>query len=209
MSLSIPNPPLCSRRVPAPLPSLPPQPPTSPNPTTGNTTTATTTLGACFLRNGFADHRRKYPRFYLPVSALSDSSALDSLLEQAARAGFNAAVFDLKDETGILHYASATELAGAGEQCRPDALSLSELKELAQRMRDKELLPPRLFAFKDRTALRSDGGPHRPARRTGLDVAGQQQRTGRQALAQPLFLSGAPVYYRSVYGTEGSGASAA
>ena len=128
-------------------------PPTPSNPTTGNTTTATTTPAPVSSGTASLITGENIRGFYLPVSALSDSSALDSLLEQAARAGFNTAVFDLKDETGILHYASATELAVRANSAAPDALSLSELKELAQRMRDKGITPlPRLFAFKDRTA---------------------------------------------------------
>lgn len=49
--------------------------------------------------------------FYLPAAVLSNTSTLDSLLEEAAEAGFNTAVFDLKDENGVLHYVSATDLA--------------------------------------------------------------------------------------------------
>ncbi len=91
--------------------------------------------------------------FYLPVSVLRDTAALDETLEQAAAAGFDAVLFDLKDEEGRLYYVSATELAIAGGGITEDALTLDELKAAAQAMQAKGFTPvPRLFAFRDNTA---------------------------------------------------------
>jgi hypothetical protein len=91
--------------------------------------------------------------FYLPVSALKQTAALDALLDEAAAAGFNAAVFDLKDENGVLHYASQTEDALTAGAAAEDAFRLEELQVLIQHMKDRGVTPiPRLYAFKDRTA---------------------------------------------------------
>lgn len=91
--------------------------------------------------------------FYLPVSALKQASALDTLLGEASSAGFNAVVFDLKDENGALHYRSATGDAQTAGAVAEDAVSVEELTNLIQRMKENGITPvPRLFAFRDRTA---------------------------------------------------------
>lgn len=106
-------------------------PPTTPSPSTG-----TITRG-----------------FYLPAATLKDAAALDAQLTAAAAAGFDAVLFDLKDEQGALHYASATPLAVAGGGITDDALTLDALKAAADLMREKGLTPvPRVYAFRDNIA---------------------------------------------------------
>lgn len=95
----------------------------------------------------------------IDTALLSDTVALDAFLGQAAEAGFNSVVFDLKDDKGCLLYASAIEQgdgsashpgepSGCGEcspagypsvGCRPSAGTGFEPV-------------PRLYAFKDQVA---------------------------------------------------------
>ena len=94
--------------------------------------------------------------FYLPTTMLRDTAALDQTLERAAAAGFDAVLFDLKDEEGHVYYASTTALAVSGGGITEDALTLDELKAAAQRMREKGFTPlPRLYAFRDNTASKN------------------------------------------------------
>lgn len=94
--------------------------------------------------------------FYLPASMLRNTTALGETLEQAAAAGFDAVLFDLKDEEGRLYYVSATALAVSGGGITEDALTLDELKAAAQQMREKGFTPlPRLYAFRDNTASKN------------------------------------------------------
>ncbi len=89
--------------------------------------------------------------FYLPVETLRDEAQLDTLLTQAAAAGFNHVVFDLKPVSGELQYVSAVTLAA--RNTAKDAWTMEQLTALARRMRDKGLEPvPRLFAFQDESA---------------------------------------------------------
>ncbi len=93
--------------------------------------------------------------FYLPLSALRQTETLPSVLDEAAAAGFNAVLFDLKDEAGNLLYASATELALEAQSAADDAMSLDELKSLFQTLRGKGFVAlPRLYAFVDAVAPR-------------------------------------------------------
>lgn len=90
--------------------------------------------------------------FYLSVAQLSNT-ALDTQLDNAAKAGFNAVVFDLKDENGAVHYQSATELAQKAKTITSDAMTLDVLKTLLQHLKDKGFTAiPRLYAFKDPAA---------------------------------------------------------
>lgn len=91
--------------------------------------------------------------FFLPVSRLSDTAALETQLNAAAEAGFNAVLFDLKDENGALHYQSAAPLAAEAETIAADALTLEQLKAALGTMKAKGFAAiPRLYAFKDPTA---------------------------------------------------------
>ena len=91
--------------------------------------------------------------FYLPLAQLTDTAALQPKLEQAAAAGFNAVVFDLKDATGNLHYVSATPLAVQSKAITADAVSIDKLKAALDFLKEKGFTAiPRLYAFEDHTA---------------------------------------------------------
>lgn len=93
--------------------------------------------------------------FFLPVSALTDTSSLETTLSAAQAAGFNTVWFDLKDSDGWLHYASATELAGQAKSVAADAMSLEALQTAVQTIKSKGFTPlARLYAFEDHQAPR-------------------------------------------------------
>ena len=88
--------------------------------------------------------------FYLPVERIGDTAALEAALEEAAQAGFNAVLFDLKDENGTLHYRSSTALAQQAQTTAEDAYTLAELQDALGVMKEHGFAAiPRLFAFKD------------------------------------------------------------
>ena len=88
--------------------------------------------------------------FYLPVEQLGDLAALEEKLDAAAQAGFNAFLFDLKDENGTLHYQSSTALAQQAQTTAEDAYTVARLKEILAAAQEKGFAAiPRLFAFKD------------------------------------------------------------
>ena len=94
--------------------------------------------------------------FQLPVSALKKTGSLAETCEKAAKAGFNAVVFTLKDQEGSLAYASATEVAEKVNAVSASAISLEDLTEAFGVMRDAGLTPiPRLYAFRDNLAARA------------------------------------------------------
>lgn len=95
--------------------------------------------------------------FYLPVSALSvDTLSEVSTLHDAAAAGFNAVIFDLKDEGGTLYYQFANAQAKKVNAYAPNALTTDNLKALFSMMREAGLQPiPRLYAFCDDLAAKA------------------------------------------------------
>ena len=95
----------------------------------------------------------------IDTALLSDTAALDSLLEQAAAAGLNGVVFDLKDSRGCLLYLSETEQGPAVLRTQASrfsvnpTLSMDDLRAAAAHLKDKGFLAvPRLYAFKDQVA---------------------------------------------------------
>ncbi len=77
----------------------------------------------------------------------------DALLDDAAAAGFNAVLFDLKDERGVLHYDSQTISAQQSKAASDDAVTTQRLKEILQKLQGKGLTAVgRIFAFRDPTA---------------------------------------------------------
>ena len=95
----------------------------------------------------------------IDTALLADTAALDPLLEQAAAAGFNGVVFDLKDDKGCLHYASAVEQGAAvlrtqaSRLAADQVLPMETLLAAAAHLREKGFEPvPRLYAFKDQVA---------------------------------------------------------
>lgn len=94
--------------------------------------------------------------FYIPVSLLRDTAALDTQLDAAKAAGFNAVLFDLKDANGVLHYTSSAELAVRANSAAAGAMTVGELTAAGAHIREKGLTPiPRLYAFKDPLAPRA------------------------------------------------------
>ncbi len=101
----------------------------------------------------------KVRAFYLPHSALGNADTLNATLADAAQAGFNSVVFDLKDENGTLYFRSETARAQQVNSYATDALSTDEVTALFSTIRKAGLQPiPRLYAFKDNAAARMLAG---------------------------------------------------
>ncbi|HHV51713.1 MAG TPA: hypothetical protein GXX54_08475 [Clostridiales bacterium] len=96
------------------------------------------------------DTKKGFRAIYIPASKLSNFESLESTLNSAASKGFNAVLFDLKGDDGVLHYQSQTPLAQQAKAAAGDALSLDQLKALITKFKDKGFTPiPRVFAFRD------------------------------------------------------------
>lgn len=94
--------------------------------------------------------------FYLPHSALTDRLALTTTLQQAATAGFNSVVFDLKDAEGQLYYRFACDQAQKVNSFTADAFTADQLTGLFETIRQAGLMPiPRLHAFRDNAGARA------------------------------------------------------
>ena len=89
--------------------------------------------------------------FYLPFSALSaDTLSETSLLADAKAAGYNAVIFDLKDEEGRLYYQFSNPTAKQVNSYVDNALTKKQLTALFDLIKDAGLTPiPRLHAFRD------------------------------------------------------------
>ncbi|MBQ7088927.1 MAG: hypothetical protein IJN04_04715 [Clostridia bacterium] len=94
--------------------------------------------------------------FYLPVSDLSvDALSKASLLQDAAQAGFNAVVFDLKGADGTMHYRFNNAQAKKVNNYASNALTADGLTALFALMKENGLQPiPRLYAFCDDPAAK-------------------------------------------------------
>lgn len=93
--------------------------------------------------------------FYLPFSALRETTTLTGQLQQAAQAGFTSVVFDLKDANGQLFYRFSTPEAQKVNSFASNALTAEELKQLLTTIRSAGLHPvPRIYAFRDHAAAR-------------------------------------------------------
>ncbi|MBR5523931.1 MAG: hypothetical protein IKU51_01510 [Clostridia bacterium] len=94
--------------------------------------------------------------FYLPHTALLDNAALDKLLSQAAAAGFNSVVFDVKDAAGNLYYRFTSATAGKVNAFTEDALTAERLSGVFSHIREAGMVPiPRLYAFEDHAGARA------------------------------------------------------
>lgn len=94
--------------------------------------------------------------FYLPFSALRETTALTGQLQQAAQAGFTSVVFDLKNPDGQLYYRFSSPEAQKVNSFAANALTEEELKQLIATIRNAGLHPvPRLYAFRDHAAARA------------------------------------------------------
>ncbi len=97
--------------------------------------------------------------FYLPFTALRDTAALQGTLEQAAAAGFNSVVFDVKDADGALYYRFAAPQAVQVNSFHADALTADGLSALVAAIRGTGLQPiPRLYAFQDHLGAKALAG---------------------------------------------------
>ena len=93
--------------------------------------------------------------FYLPTASMTDRAALDQLLDGAKSAGFNGVVFDVKDISGNLYYASQTAGALTAQNAVENAMTTAQLKELFSHLAEKGFLAmPRMYAFQDPAAAR-------------------------------------------------------
>ncbi len=93
--------------------------------------------------------------FYLPKTALLNKEAREKAITNAVKAGLNAVVFDLKDETGKVCYASATAGAKKAACVEKTALSAADLKAFGAFCEKQGVLAiPRLCCFEDPTAAR-------------------------------------------------------
>lgn len=128
-------------------------------PTTQPTNTVQTTDTTHTPVPPAADTTHAVQGFYLPFSALRDSVTLQGTLEQAAAAGFNSVVFDLKDADGNLYYRFSSPQAMQVNSFTADALSTDDLRALFSAIRGAGLHPiPRLYVFQDHAGARALAG---------------------------------------------------
>ena len=93
---------------------------------------------------------------YLPYTAFKDTASLKTTLSQAADAGLNSVVVELKNQNGDLYYVSETEQGKTAAASIAGALTLSELTEAFSAIRLQGLMPiARLYAFEDAVAPRT------------------------------------------------------
>ncbi len=93
--------------------------------------------------------------FYMPQKTLLAKDAREAMVKTAVKAGLNAVVFDLKDETGAVYYASATAGAKKAACVAKTSLSVADLKAFAAFCEKQGVLTiPRLCCFEDPTAAR-------------------------------------------------------
>ena len=93
--------------------------------------------------------------FYLPKATLQNKAAREKAVTDGVKAGFNAVVFDLKDETGAVGYASATAGAKKAACVEKTALTAADLKAFGAFCEQQGVLAiPRLCCFEDPTAAR-------------------------------------------------------
>ncbi len=127
--------------------------PTAPTGGTAATTTvsgetaATTTAPSAVATDTFRG-------FTLPYTALTDTAKLTATAKEAATAGFNCAVIELKNKQGNLLYVTDTE-AGKTVGAVSDGIPLKTLTDSFAVLRAEGVLPiPLLYCFEDATAPR-------------------------------------------------------
>ena len=93
--------------------------------------------------------------FYVTAAQFADGS-VDAVLPDAAAAGFNAVVVDLKDSAGVLYFRSATARAQKVNSFAEGALTPEALEERVKALRQAGFgVIPRLYAFRDNAAARA------------------------------------------------------
>lgn len=117
--------------------------------TTEGGTTVTTTVALQIQTDAFRG-------FTLPYTALADTATLTATAKQAAEAGFNCVVIELKNKAGNLLYLTETEAGKAANAATADAVSLTVLTDGFAALHEAGILPiPLLYAFEDAVAPRS------------------------------------------------------
>lgn len=160
---------------PAPLPAT--STPAVSTPDTSTPTTTTTAPPPATAPTVSAGIRG----FYLPHTALTGDGLADTL-SAAAKAGFNAVLFDLKDAEGKLYYRFTSPAAVQVNSFTDTALTPAQLAGLFKQIKEVGLMPiPRLYAFRDNAGAKALAA----ARITHKDNAGwvwydaKQQNGGR------------------------------
>lgn len=125
-------------------------PVTKPSATVSQTETTTTTTAEISLTDDTV-----YRGFYLPYTKLSGDD-LDKTLKDAAAAGYNCAVIELKNKNGNTYYVSETELGKTAGAALEDSISLKSLTDAFAKMRTVGITPvPLLYCFEDAIAPRT------------------------------------------------------
>jgi hypothetical protein len=100
-----------------------------------------------------ADIRKGLRAVYIPIAKLKSTETIQPFLDSASSAGFNAVIFDLKSQDGVLNYQSSTPLAHQAKTIDQNALTIDELKSLISKFNEKGFTAiPRVFAFRDHMA---------------------------------------------------------
>lgn len=112
-------------------------------------TTVTTTAPAVVQTGVFRG-------FTVPASALGDTAKLTATAKQAAAAGFNCVVIELKNQQGNLLYVTETEVGKTAGAALPDAVTLKTLTDSFAALRAEGIAPiPLLYCFEDAVAPRT------------------------------------------------------
>lgn len=121
-------------------------PTATPAPAVTTTTAPTvTTTAPPVTANGFV-----YRGFSLPYTALTDKEVLKQTAADAAKAGFNTVVIELKDKDGNLYFVSETQEGKTVGAATADAVSLPALTDAFATLKETGIAPiPLLYAFED------------------------------------------------------------
>ncbi len=118
--------------------------------TTVSGASATTTTAASVVETSV------FRGFTLPATALNDTAKLTATAKEAASAGFNCVVIELKNKQGNLLYATETESGKAAGAITADAVSLKALTDAFAALRAEGIAPiPLLYCFEDAVAPRT------------------------------------------------------
>lgn len=95
----------------------------------------------------------KIKAFVMKTENFQDQAKREYEIKMAAKTGMNAVLVDIKDETGVLYYASSSKDAKANNAIDSKALSKEDLKNFVDFCEKQNVaFIPRLHCFKDRTA---------------------------------------------------------
>ncbi len=118
--------------------------------TTVSGETAATTTAAPIVQTSV------FRGFTLSASALNDTAKLTATAKDAAAAGFNCVVIELKNKQGNLLYVTETEAGKTASAAAADAVSLKTVTDGFAALRAEGVLPiPLLYCFEDAVAPRT------------------------------------------------------